>query len=155
MKLSTRSRYGTRILLELARQSGRNPVQVGIISRQQDIPVKYLEQLIRTLKKAGLITSVRGAKGGYNLSRRPENISLGAIVRLFEEQHELVKCISAPEICHMADDCHVRLAWKEGTEALYERLDAITIADLLCEPPRIAAQGKSKETKAKHPAEKR
>jgi Rrf2 family protein len=155
MKLSTRSRYGTRILLELARQSDRNPVQVGIISRQQDIPVKYLEQLIRTLKKAGLITSVRGAKGGYNLSRKPETISLGAIVRLFEEQHELVKCISAPEICHMADDCHVRLAWKEATEALYERLDAITIADLLCEPPRIVKKGKSKKVKTRNPATRR
>jgi len=147
MKLSTRSRYGTRILLELARQSDRKPVQVSEISRQQDIPVKYLEQLIRTLKKAGLITSVRGAKGGYNLCSKPADISLGAIVRLFEEQHELVKCISSPDICHKADDCHVRLAWKEATEALYERLDAITIADLLCEPPLLAKKAKPKRVK--------
>ena len=106
-----------------------------MLTRQQDIPVKYLEQLIRTLKKAGLITSVRGAKGGHILACDPDAISLGAIVRLFEEQHELVRCISAPDVCHMADDCRVRLAWKEATDALYERLDAITIADLLCEPP--------------------
>ena len=144
MKLSTRSRYGTRILLELARQSDENPVQVGVISQQQEIPVKYLEQLIRTLKKAGFITSVRGAKGGYNLSRKPETISLGAIVRLFEEQHELVKCISSPEVCEMVDDCRVRWAWKEATEALYERLDAITIADLLCEPPHQTKTPKQK-----------
>lgn len=145
MKLSTRSRYGTRILLELARQSDRHPVQVSVISRKQDIPVKYLEQLIRTLKKADLITSVRGAKGGHLLARDPETISLGAIVRLFEEQHELVRCISSPDVCHMADDCRVRLAWKEATDALYERLDAITIADLLCEPPRSARKAKSKQ----------
>ena len=144
MKLSTRSRYGTRILLELARQSNQNPVQVGIISQQQEIPVKYLEQVIRTLKKAGYITSVRGAKGGYNLARKPESISLGAIVRLFEEQHELVKCISLPDVCEMADDCRVRLAWKEATEALYDRLDAITIADLLCEPPQRGGKSRSK-----------
>ena len=147
MKLSTRSRYGTRILLELARQSDHRPVQVSEISRLQEIPVKYLEQLIRTLKKAGLITSVRGAKGGYNLSSRPETISLGAIVRLFEEQHELVKCISSPEACHMADDCNVRLAWKEATDALYEKLDAITIADLLCEPPRLVKKTRTKRGK--------
>ena len=147
MKLSTRSRYGTRILLELARQSDQRPVQVSQISQQQDISVKYLEQLIRILRKAGFITSVRGAKGGYNLSCSPETISLGAIVRLFEEQHELVKCISSPDVCHMADDCHVRLAWKEATEALYERLDTITIADLLCEPPRIGKQAKPKRMK--------
>ena len=137
MKLSTRSRYGTRILLELARQSDTAPVKVNTISKQQDIPVKYLEQLIRTLKKAELISSVRGAKGGYNLTRKPEDITLGEIVRLFEEQHELVRCISSPDVCHRADDCHVRLAWMEATEALYERLDTITIADLLCEPPRL------------------
>ncbi len=104
MKLSTRSRYGVRILLELARQSDRLPLQVSVISRQQDIPAKYLEQLIRTLKKADLITSVRGAKGGHILARDPDAISLGAIVRLFEEQHELVRCISSPDVCHMADD---------------------------------------------------
>ena len=136
MKLSTRSRYGTRILLELARRKDGQPVQVSAISREQDIPVKYLEQLIRTLKKAGLITSVRGAKGGHILACKPSVISLGAIVRLFEEQHELVKCISAPDVCDMADECRVRLAWKEATDALYGRLDAITIADLLCEPQR-------------------
>ncbi len=140
MKLSTRSRYGTRILLELARQTDGTPVQVSKISRHQEISVKYLEQLIRTLKKAGFITSVRGAKGGHILARAPEAISLGAIVRLFEEQHELVRCISSPDICQMADDCRVRLAWKEATEALYERLDAITIADLLCEPSRPAGK---------------
>ena len=145
MKLSTRSRYGTRILLELARQSDRHPMQVSVISREQEIPAKYLEQLIRTLKKADLITSVRGAKGGHILARDPETISLGSIVRLFEEQHELVRCISSPDVCHMADDCRVRLAWKEATEALYERLDAITIADLLCDPPgRPAREAASK-----------
>lgn len=132
MKLSTRSRYGTRILLELARQTGDEPVQVSEISRQQKIPVKYLEQLIRTLKSADLITSVRGAKGGHILAKRPESISLGFIVRLFEGQSELVECISTPDICQMADECRVRLAWKEATDALYEKLDAITIADLLC-----------------------
>ena len=146
MKLSTRSRYGTRILLELARQSDPAPVKVNTISKQQDIPVKYLEQLIRTLKKAGLISSVRGAKGGYHLTREPEEISLGEIVRLFEEQHELVRCISSPDVCHMADDCHVRLAWMEATEALYERLDTITIADLLCEPPRLMKKTESTRT---------
>lgn len=132
MKLSTRSRYGTRILLELARQSGDDPIQVSEISRQQKIPVKYLEQLIRTLKSADLITSVRGAKGGHILTRKPEKITLGFIVRLFEGQSELVECISTPDICQMADECRVRLAWKEATDALYEKLDAITIADLLC-----------------------
>lgn len=137
MKLSTKSRYGTRILLELARQSGGDPVQVSEISRQQDISMRYLEQLVLTLKKAKLVTSVRGAKGGYILAEAPDRISLGSIVRLFEGQSDLVECISTPDVCKMAGDCRVRLAWKEATEALYNKLDAITIADLLCEPSQV------------------
>ena len=83
MKLSTRSRYGTRILLELARSGEKAPVQVSEISRRQEIPAKYLEQLIRTLKQAELVTSVRGPKGGHLLAKSPENITLGQIVVMF------------------------------------------------------------------------
>ena len=134
MKLSTRSRYGTRIVLELARHFGGDPVQVSEISRVQNIPVKYLEQLIRTLKKADLIRSVRGSKGGHQLNEEPATITVGYIVRLFEGQTDLVACVSAPENCDMADECRVRKVWQEATEAMYEKLDGITIADLLCEP---------------------
>jgi Rrf2 family protein len=132
MKLSTRSRYGTRILLELARSGGKTPVQVSVIARRQKIPVKYLEQLIRTLKQAELVTSVRGAKGGHMLTKPPEEISLGDIVRLFEGQADLVECVSSPEKCKISDECNVRKAWKKATTVLYESLDTITIEDLLC-----------------------
>ena len=132
MKLSTRSRYGTRILLELARNEGKSPVQVSEISSRQEIPVKYLEQLIRTLKQAELVTSIRGPKGGHLLAKPPETISLGQIVRLFEGQSDLVECVSTPEKCHNSDSCRVRQAWKEATSVLYKSLDTITIADLIC-----------------------
>ncbi len=135
MKLSTRSRYGTRIVLELARHYGGKPTQVSEIARVQQIPVKYLEQLIRTLKQADLITSVRGSKGGHQLNEKPERITVGQIVRLFEGQTDLVECVSVPEKCTRAEDCRVREVWKEATEAMYEKLDAITIEDLICETP--------------------
>lgn len=135
MKLSTRSRYGARILMELARRVDQGPVQVGEISKQQDIPVKYLEQLIRTLKQAGLVTSVRGPKGGHLLSKDPKEISLGQVVRLFEGQADLVECVTSPESCGMAEACSVRLAWKEATEALYSKLNNTAISDLLCSIP--------------------
>lgn len=138
MKLSTRSRYGTRILLELARHADDTPVQVSLISRKQGIPVKYLEQLIRILKKAELVTSVRGPKGGHMLTKRPSEITLGQLVRLFEGQTELVRCISEPEKCAMSDDCRVRLAWKKATGALYGILDAITIEDIMQTNPAAA-----------------
>jgi Rrf2 family protein len=135
MKLSTRSRYGTRILLELARHFGGKPTQVSEIARIQQIPVKYLEQLIRTLKQGDLITSVRGSKGGHQLNEQPDKITVGQIVRLFEGQTDLVECVSLPEKCNRAEECRVREVWKEATEAMYEKLDAITIEDLICEPP--------------------
>jgi len=131
MKLSTRSRYGTRIVLELARSFGQHPVQVSQIARIQKIPAKYLEQLIRTLKQADLITSVRGARGGHLLSKRPESITVGQLVRLFEGQTDLVACVSEPEKCRMADECRVRAVWIDATEAMYAKLDGVTIADLL------------------------
>jgi len=131
MKLSTRSRYGARILVDLARNSKQGPVQMGEISKRQDISVKYLEQLIRPLKQADLVTSVRGPKGGHLLAIKPEDITLGQIVRLFEGQSELVECISNPEKCSMSADCQVRLAWGDATRVLYENLDNTTIADLM------------------------
>jgi Rrf2 family protein len=133
MKLSTRSRYGTRIVLELARHYGGKPTQVSEIARIQQIPVKYLEQLIRTLKQADLIKSVRGSKGGHQLNERPDKITVGQIVRLFEGQTDLVQCVSLPEKCQRAEECRVREVWKEATEAMYEKLDAITIEDLICD----------------------
>jgi Rrf2 family transcriptional regulator, iron-sulfur cluster assembly transcription factor len=131
MKLSTRSRYGARILVDLARNSDQGPVQIGEISKRQEISVKYLEQLIRPLKKAKLVSSVRGPKGGHLLREKPENITLGQIVRLFEGQTDLVECVSFPEKCAMSDDCQVRLAWRDATRVLYEKLDSTTIANLL------------------------
>ena len=131
MKLSTRSRYGTRILVDLARHKDQGPVQIGEISKRQDISVKYLEQLIRPLKQANLVTSVRGPKGGHLLAENPENISLGQVVRLFEGQTDLVECVSFPNKCPMSDDCQVRLAWRDATEGLYDKLDATTISDLM------------------------
>jgi Rrf2 family protein len=131
MKLSTRSRYGARILVDLARNDDQGPVQIGEISKRQDISVKYLEQLIRPLRQAHIVTSVRGPKGGHLLAKKPHTITLGQIVRLFEGQSVLVQCVGSPEKCARSDECQVRLAWKDATTALYQKLDNITIADLI------------------------
>jgi Rrf2 family protein len=117
--------------VDLARHNNQGPVQIGEISKRQDISVKYLEQLIRPLKQANLVESVRGPKGGHMLAKNPEEITLGQIVRLFEGQSDLVECVSNPEKCNMADDCQVRLAWQDATRVLYEKLDSTTIADLM------------------------
>jgi Rrf2 family protein len=118
------------LLVDLARNHIQGPIQIGDISKRQNISVKYLEQIIRPLKKADLVTSIRGPKGGHVLARKPDKITLGEIVRLLEGQSEPVECISEPEKCPMSDDCLVRLAWQEATRAFYGKLDTITIANL-------------------------
>ncbi|MBC8432404.1 MAG: Rrf2 family transcriptional regulator [Desulfobacterales bacterium] len=131
MKLTTKTRYGTRLILDLALHHGKGSVRMSEISMRQNISVKYLEQLIRPLKQADLVTSTRGPKGGHMLAKKPEEITLGEITRLFEGTTELVNCISDPEKCSMIDDCTVRAAWEKAGKALYDELDSITIADLL------------------------
>ncbi|MEW5909191.1 MAG: Rrf2 family transcriptional regulator [Thermodesulfobacteriota bacterium] len=131
MKLSTRSRYGVRILIELGRQKKKGPVKISDISKHQGISMKYMEQLVRPLKKAGFVNSLRGPKGGHFLIKKPEEITLGQIVRLLEEKSDLVDCISRPETCRLSDDCRVREAWKEAGRALFDKLDSISIADLI------------------------
>lgn len=130
MQLSTKSRYGTRLLIDLACHRDQWPVQIGAISKRLQISVKYLEQIIRILKKSQLVTSYRGAKGGYTLAKEPEKITLGEIVRLFENTTELVECISHPERCMLSKDCRARVAWENATMAMFQSLDSVTIADL-------------------------
>ena len=111
MKLSTKTRYGTRILIELALMVNQGAISVSKISSNQKISVKYLEQILRTLRQAGVVKSVRGPKGGHLLAKDPAKIYLGQIVRLFEGQTDLVNCVSSPENCAMAAECLVRDAW--------------------------------------------
>jgi len=131
MKLSTRSRYGTRLMLELARHYREGPLQLGDIAKRQDVSVKYLEQIIIPLKKAHYIESVRGRKGGHVLTRPPEEITVGEIVALLEESSGLVECAQDTTVCERADTCPTRLLWKDAYEAMFDRLEAITLADLV------------------------
>jgi Rrf2 family protein len=131
MKLTTKTRYGARLLLDLAQRQGEGAVQMSEISIRQNISIKYLEQIIRPLKKAGFVKSIRGPKGGHMLEKNPDEITLGAITRLFEGRPELVDCVSDPQKCPNSDDCLIRLGWEKATKALYKELDSITIASLL------------------------
>jgi Rrf2 family iron-sulfur cluster assembly transcriptional regulator len=131
MKLTTKTRYGARLLLDLAQRLDQGAVQMSEISIRQNISIKYLEQIIRPLKKTGFVKSIRGPKGGHMLAIKPDEITLGAITRLFEGRSELVDCVSDPQKCPNSDDCLIRLGWEKATKALYKELDSITIASLL------------------------
>ena len=140
MKLSTRSRYGTRLLLDMAQHYDQGPIQLGEIAKRQDISLKYLEQIIIPLKKANYVLSVRGPKGGHFLARPPEEINLGEIVALLEEGPSLVECSEHAEVCQRSDICPTRLIWKEVAQAMFDKLATITLADL-AERARAGAQG--------------
>ena len=131
MKLSTRSRYGLRMVLDMAQHCDNGPVQIGSIAKRQDISVKYLEQLIIPLKKANYIESVRGPKGGHMLSKPPDKITVGEIVELLEGGINLANCIENPEVCERHDSCLTRSIWEEATEAMYNRLHSITLSEMI------------------------
>jgi Rrf2 family iron-sulfur cluster assembly transcriptional regulator len=140
MRLSTRSRYGTRLLLDMAQHYEQGPVQLGEIARRQEISVKYLEQIIIPLKKANYVLSVRGPKGGHYLAKPPAEITLGEIVALLEDGNNLVACSDHAEVCDRAEICPTRLIWKEVAQAMFEKLSAITLADL-CQRAQTMGQG--------------
>lgn len=115
----------------MAEQDANNFVQLKEISRRQGISLKYLEQIIIPLRKARLVESSRGAAGGYRLAKPPERISVGEIVALLEGGKSLSRCENDPESCERSESCSVRNIWKEATEALYDKLNAVSLADLV------------------------
>ena len=131
MKLSTRSRYGTRLMLELAQHYPQGPLHLNTIALQQGISVKYLEQIIIPLKKANYIQSVRGPKGGHVLARPPEDITVGEIVALLEEGASLAECSYNPKVCERSSICQTRYIWQEAAQAMFDKLNSITLADVL------------------------
>lgn len=130
MKANTRSRYGMRLLIDLANNAKEGPVPVGDIAKRQNISLKYLEQLIHQLKKARLITSVRGAKGGHMLAKKAAEIYFGEIIRLMECRGDPEDCFCQREKCKMQDYCPLNLAWQKALDAFYNELDGVSIADL-------------------------
>lgn len=135
MRLTTKSRYGTRLILDLAVYAQKGPVPLGDVSKRQNISLKYLEHLIRKLKQAGFIKSQRGPFGGHMLAKAPEKITVGDIVRTLEETTAITDCAEKKEklcgICNRAGDCLSRWVWIEASRAMFARLDEITIGSLL------------------------
>jgi Rrf2 family protein len=131
MKLSTRSRYGTRLMLDMAQHYHDGPIHLSDVAKRQAVSVKYLEQIIIPLKKSGYIKSVRGPKGGHNLARPPEDITVKEIVVVLEESTSLLECCDDSTVCQRSNICPTRLLWKEASDALFERLETISLADLV------------------------
>lgn len=131
MKLSTRSRYGLRSIVELAGAYGQSPLRIKTISERQDISDKYLEQLMTILKNAGLVRSIRGPKGGYVLARPPESIKLSEVVIPLEGPMLAIECLEHPEFCPRCADCTTRHIWQKIQKAILDVLESYTLQDLV------------------------
>ncbi|OHB54520.1 MAG: AsnC family transcriptional regulator [Planctomycetes bacterium GWF2_50_10] len=130
MKLSTRSRYGVRALLELAIDYDKGPLQIKTIAEREKISNKYLEQLIAILKASGLVTSVRGPKGGYMLSRQPKDIHLSEVFKVLEGPITVFDCLVDKDACTRCGDCLTKKIWVNMQDAINKVLDSVTLQDM-------------------------
>lgn len=131
MKLSTRGRYGTKVLLDLALHSGSKPVSLKDISLRQQIPLHYLEHLIAPLVTAGIIRSSRGARGGISLVKPPQETRLSDVIPLLEGSIAPTECVANPELCEGAISCVTRDVWMEMEQAMKGVLESITLQNLV------------------------
>ena len=131
MKLSTRGRYGTRAMLELAIRYGAGQVLLKDVASRQDIPVSYLENLMGALRAAGLVATVRGMHGGYYLAKPPSEIRLSQIIAALEGSVAPVECVDDPKHCRRAESCVARDVWSEVKQAIEGVLESITLEDLV------------------------
>lgn len=134
MRITTKSRYATRMILDIALHGRNGPVLGRDIAERQDISIKYLEKLIRELRKAGLIESRRGPQGGHMLAKSADEITVGDIVRIMECPPKYDDCSCAENDClncEQAEDCLTRAIWVETTRSMYRKLDSFVIGELV------------------------
>ncbi len=132
MKISTKGRYALRLMLDLALNNTGEYIPLKSVSERQEISVKYLEQIITTLVKAGFVKGLRGSKGGYKLAKEPDEYTVGMILRLTEGSLAPVACLDDEvNTCDRCDDCITLELWKQLYSAINNVVDNITLADLI------------------------
>lgn len=133
MKVGTRSHYGVRAMVELARVHGGTPLSLTEIAAREGLSIPYLEQLVIPLRRAGLVEGSRGVHGGYRLTKEPSSITVGEIVRALEGPVEIVACASEvidPACCEKEPFCPSKLLWQRVHASIASVLDSTTLADL-------------------------
>jgi Rrf2 family cysteine metabolism transcriptional repressor len=131
MKISTKIRYGARAMLELASRYGEGPIELKEIARKEDISLKYLEQVINSLRTAGLVKSIRGSKGGYSLAKPPSEICLYDVVETLEGPLNLLECLHDSKVCQKVPSCVTRDIWKEVSDAISKIFYSVTLEDMV------------------------
>ncbi len=131
MKLTTRSRYGTRLLLDIALHSENGPVPSKDSARREEISLKYLEKILKLLKEGGFIRGKRGPNGGNVLTMAPEDISIGAVAQALDGDEQILDCDGDVTTCPRAAVCLRRSIWDDANKAMYKMLDSYSLADLI------------------------
>lgn len=130
MKLSVRSRYAVRLLLDLARYSGDGLRNATQLSESTGVPEHYIVQIMSPLRTAGMVESVRGSGGGHRLARPASEITVAEVFQVTEGPPSLVECCATPEVCHRSGDCPTRAIWLRASIALKDKLESYTLEDL-------------------------
>ncbi len=130
MQISTHFRYATRMLVELSKQEKDVPVSLKKISNSQELPIKFIEQLISKLKKAGIVKSFRGKNGGYILNKSSEKITLKDLFFILEPKSTIIECLKKPKSCKNSKKCVTLPVWSGLQNVIIEYFAGITIADL-------------------------
>lgn len=143
MKLSTKGRYGLRALIDLALFSETEPVPISSVAARQGISESYLEQLFGKLRKAGLVQSIRGAQGGYQLAKKASDISVGDILRALEGNLDAVECpgLKTEDGCEGADVCVTKYVWQRINESITEAVNEISLDQLVDESRKNLGKG--------------
>ena len=139
MQMSTRGRYGVRLMVALALNYGNGTALLREVARREGISEKYLGQIIIPLKSAGLVLSQRGSRGGYALARSPETITVKDVVEAIEGKIAAVLCVSDPEACARATSCVATGVWKKLSEDIERSLSSFTLAALARQARELAA----------------
>ena len=130
MKISTRAQYGLRVLVHLAAHYGKGVVLLKDIARREELPERYLENLMTPLRAAGVVKTSRGARGGFALAKRPWEVRLSQVVELLEGPIAPVRCVDDPRECSRSVVCVTRDVWTRVKEAIFHVLDSLTLQDL-------------------------
>lgn len=131
MRFSTKGRYGVRAMLDIALNSAEGPVLMRDIAARQGISAQYLEHLISPLIKAGLMRSMRGARGGLFLAKQPEDIILSEVIEILEGSLAPVECVDNPRVCERSSSCVTRDLWQDMKNAALGVLSSVTLRDLM------------------------
>jgi len=131
MKLTTKGRYGLKAAFYLAYNFGEGPVTLKEIAEREQIAEKYLEQLLASLKKDGIVSSIRGAKGGYELAKPPKHITINHILTALEGDLAIVDCLKSDACCSKERSCVTKNVWQRIDRAITTALDSITLEDMV------------------------